>query len=104
MVRAVPWSKNDVWLDPCVGDGAFVVEMAGMGVPPERIRAIDIAPRRNVCDRLAHTERAVDFIEWGSRNKHCADHVVLNPPYVAISRLGGAPRRNALAVKFADGR
>lgn len=104
MVRVAPWAKNDLWLDPCVGDGAFVVEMAGLGVPRERIRAIDIAPRQNACDRLARTQRAVDFIEWGGRNARCADHIVMNPPYVAISRLRGAPRRNALAVRFADGR
>jgi adenine-specific DNA-methyltransferase len=104
MVRVAQRSQADLWLDPCVGDGAFVVEMAGAGIQRDRIRALDIVPRPSVCDRLARTMRGVDFIEWAGRNSNSVDRVVMNPPYVAINRLGGAPRRNALAVSFASGR
>ena len=31
------------WLDPCIGDGALVAEMAELGVERDRILALDIA-------------------------------------------------------------
>jgi hypothetical protein len=77
--------------------------MAGAGVHSQHIVAVDLAPRPNVCDRLARTIRGVDFIDWAKRNAESVDHVVMNPPWVALSKLGGIPRRNALSVELADG-
>lgn len=104
MVRAVGDAGNCAWLDPCVGDGAFVAEMSAIGVPRERIQALDIAPTPSQRDGLACTKRPIDFIEWASHNACSVDRVVMNPPYVALSRVRGTPLRNALAVSFADGR
>jgi adenine-specific DNA-methyltransferase len=103
MVRAAGGTKGCEWLDPCVGDGAFVAEMSALGVPRERIRALDISPSHSARDRFARTQRGVDFIEWGLRHVSSVDRVVLNPPYVALSRLRGAPLKRALQVPLADG-
>lgn len=104
MVRAARGRKEGLWLDPCVGDGAIVKEMAELGVERERILALDIAPHARADDELARTFRGVDFIEWAQTNGARVDHVVMNPPYVALSRVRGAPRARALEVTLADGK
>lgn len=104
MVRAARGRKDGLWLDPCVGDGALVLEMAKLGVERGRILALDIAPNARAHDELAHTSRGVDFVEWAQERGDHVDHVVMNPPYVALSRVRDAPLTRALEVVLADGR
>lgn len=104
MVLAARDAPECNWLDPCVGVGAFISAMAALDVPPTRIQAIDISPDGNVHDKLARTERGVDFIEWAGRHPACVDRVVMNPPYVALNRVQGSPLEHALKLQFADGR
>ena len=103
MVRAAGDSHGCRWLDPCVGDGAFVVGMTEMGVPGGRIRALDLSPFPSRHDQLARTERGVDFIQWSTSHPCSVDRIVMNPPYVALSKLRGAPLSNALSVPLTGG-
>jgi adenine-specific DNA-methyltransferase len=101
MVRASAGGRECLWLDPCVGDGAFVTEMSLLGVPRVRIRALDISAKPAERDALATTQRGVDFIDWASRHRASVDRIVMNPPYVALSRLHGAPLQRALQLELA---
>lgn len=103
MVGAASGRRDLAWLDPCVGDGAFIAAMSQAGVPPEQIRALDISPAPAQCDTLAQTERGVDFINWAAQHPASVDRVVMNPPYVALSKLRGAPRERALQLELSDG-
>jgi hypothetical protein len=104
MVQAAGDQPKAEWLDPCVGDGAFVAEMAHLGVPPARIQALDISLIPAYRDSLARTLRGVDFIEWATHNPESADRVVMNPPYVALNRLRGTPLEHALQVNLSEDR
>ncbi len=103
MVRAAGGESNLAWLDPCVGDGAFIAAMSQAGVPPERIRALDISPAPAQCDSLAQTERGVDFIDWAARHLASVDCIVMNPPYVALNKLRGSARERALQLELSVG-
>lgn len=104
MVRAGRDTSRSLWLDPCVGDGAFIAELAALGVRRDRILALDIAPAPGARDCFARTSRAVDFVEWAQQHGAAVDRVVMNPPYVALSRVRGRPLQNALQVTLADGK
>jgi adenine-specific DNA-methyltransferase len=103
MVRASRGKASAQWLDPCVGDGAFIAQMSSHGVPPDRITAIDIATSAGSIDHVARTLRGVDFLGWASNHVASVDHVVMNPPYVALSRVKGELLDRALEVRFPDG-
>lgn len=103
MVRAAGGGPGLSWLDPCVGDGAFIAAMSQAGVPPERIRALDISPAPAQNDSFARTERGVDFIDWAARHPASVDRIVMNPPYVALNRLRGALRARAIQLELSDG-
>ncbi len=104
MVAAVRGRPGALWLDPCTGDGAFVAQMAASGVAPRQIVAIDIDPNRSAVDDAAQTIRAIDFLEWAVANRAAVDHVVMNPPYVALNRLRGKLLARALDVCTPNGR
>lgn len=104
MVGAIPDSPGASWLDPCVGDGAFVTALAAAGVPARRITAVDLLPRPSPSDALARTRRGVDFVRWAADAPARFDRVVLNPPYIPLSRLGhNGVRSAALELRFPDG-
>lgn len=103
MVTAARGSSTASWLDPCIGDGALVAEMAKQSISADRILAVDIAPDSGPLDHAATTVRGVDFLEWAAARPGSVDHVVMNPPYVALSRVRGKPRERALSVSFSDG-
>lgn len=103
MVAAARGKPGALWLDPCVGDGAFVAQMAVHGVRAAQISAIDIAPCPGAVDNLARTVRETDFLEWAAEHRASVDHVVMNPPYAALSRLQGKLLDRALDVRTSDG-
>jgi methylase of polypeptide subunit release factors len=82
MVRALGDDPDCKWLDPCVGDGAFIAAIGALGVAKQRILAFDLALGEAERDTLARTERGVDFVAWASRRPEICDRVVMNPPYV----------------------
>lgn len=104
MVCSVGDREGCVWLDPCSGDGAFVGAIARIGVPADRIISLDLSRRRSLSDALAQTARGVDFVWWAAHNEECVDRIVMNPPYVALGRLRGFPRRRALRVALPGGK
>jgi predicted RNA methylase len=103
MVAATRGKPSALWLDPCVGDGAFVAQMAARGIGAEQIFAIDIAPGPGAVDNAAQTVREVDFLEWAADRRASVDHVVMNPPYAALSRVQGKLLDRALEVRLSDG-
>jgi len=46
----------------------------------------------------------VDFLEWAIQRRATVDHIVMNPPYVALSRVRGNLLARALDVKLSSGR
>lgn len=94
MVKAVarPARPSDIWLDPCVGDGAFVREISGLGIPRLRILARDLSLLCSSADALATTTRGTDTVAWASAEGACCDRIVMNPPYVPIAKLGTSVR------------
>lgn len=103
MVAAARGKPHALWLDPCVGDGAFLAQMAAQGIEATQISAIDIAPGSSAVDQSARTVRGVDFLEWSADHRASVDHVVMNPPYVALGRVQGKLLDRALEVRLSDG-
>jgi len=103
MVAAARGKPNALWLDPCVGDGAFVAQMAKRGIDAAQISAIDISPGPGTVDDAARTVREVDFLDWAVAHRAAVDHVVMNPPYTALSRVQGKLLDRALDVRSSDG-
>ncbi len=99
MVRAIGDAKDAAWLDPCVGEGAFVRAMASINVPKARIVAVDLDPSPARSDRLARVVRGADFVSWSQGTPARFDRIVVNPPYVALSRLDRGLLHTALRVR-----
>jgi hypothetical protein len=61
MVHAIEPHPHDVWLDPCMGPGAFIAPLRKKGIPKDRIIGIDIDSTSGAEDKSATTVRGVDF-------------------------------------------
>jgi adenine-specific DNA-methyltransferase len=103
MVSAVQRTNLARWLDPCVGDGAFVRALSQLGVPRTQIVALDLRRKLEGADQLARTSRGIDFIRWAENRREVFDHVVMNPPYASIGRLTGSPKRAAQSLRMPNG-
>lgn len=88
MVGALDDTDGAIWLDPCVGDGAFLEAMAARGIPAERTRGVELSVYRNVSSQ-ALVNWEVDFLGWALDNPAIVDRIVMNPPYLALSRVRG---------------
>lgn len=102
MVRALGDKPRAAWLDPCAGQAAFARALTDLGVERKRILALDLDPTPSPNDAHARVRRGVDFIDWSTRTTLRFDRVILNPPYVALSRLKPALRNAALTLKYPD--
>ncbi len=98
MVSALGDRNEDRWLDPCVGGGAFLRALSDIGVPPDRVTAVDIDQTQFPSDVLARTTRGLDFLAWARTTDKRFDKIIANPPYVALSRLPEPLRKSALNV------
>ena len=87
MIRAIGTSKNDTWLEPCVGDGIFLELLNANGVPKSRIRAVDLDLQSKPNDKLAKTLRGKEFLHWSRKTKERFTKIVSNPPYVSLSAV-----------------
>ncbi|MEI9954137.1 MAG: hypothetical protein WDO74_35700 [Pseudomonadota bacterium] len=103
MVKAIQSTGRATWLDPCVGDGAFVKALSDGGVPRSQIVALDLRRKVGAADELARTDRGIDFIRWAENRRGIVEHVIMNPPYALIGRLVGAPRRAAQSLRMPNG-
>lgn len=98
MVRALGDNPTDLWLDPCCGKGPFLTELSALGVPPDRIVAIDLESEPGPADKLACASRGIDFLKWSKQTYLRFDKIVANPPYVALSKLDARLQQNALSI------
>ena len=87
MVRAINPDPNDLWLDPCMGPGAFISALRKNGLSKTRIVGVDIDVHPSAEDSAATTVRGVDFFEWCASTNKRFTKVVANPPYVALCKL-----------------
>ena len=87
MVRALDPTPLDLWLDPCMGPGAFIAPLREKGVCKDRIVGIDIEPLSGMQDAGATTIRGVDFFTWCASTEERFTKIIANPPYVAIRKL-----------------
>jgi hypothetical protein len=87
-----------MWLEPCVGQGAFLSALATAQVPSSRIRGLDIEAIGSRQDRLARTLRGEEFVQWSATTEERFDRVVANPPFVALNRMPRAVQKRALAL------
>ena len=101
MVDAIDPTADDIWLDPCIGPGAFIGPLRERGVPKTRIFGIDIDPLAGAEDSAATTIRGTDFFQWCGTTKHRFTKIVANPPYVAVRKLH--PRLQGRLQQFEDG-
>lgn len=103
MVRAIGDNANASWLDPCVGDGSFVEELAALDVPKERITAFDINPNPSPGkEDRARTHWNQDFIKWILEEREPGaffERIILNPPYVALSQIDESLRKRAVSLE-----
>lgn len=93
MVQAIEDGPDHLWLDPCMGPGAFLACLRNQGIQRDRILGIDIDPGVGAEDVSATTVRGVDFFTWCASTTRTFDRIVANPPYVAIRELHSTLRR-----------
>lgn len=98
MVASVNPATADTWLDPCVGEGAFVKAMLRARVPARKIEGIDLLDSNFVPSEGVTLHTGVDFIEWAATCDKRYSRIVANPPYLSIHRLPSHLRERALAV------
>jgi len=91
------------WLEPSHGQGVFLQALAELGVPADRIRAIDLDSDSCTNDDLARTIRGIDFLQWSLSTEERFNRIVGNPPYIAISQLAGKLRKTAACVEDFNG-
>jgi methylase of polypeptide subunit release factors len=88
------------WLEPCVGDGVFLVALNALGVQPRRIRGLDIRASTAPADHLGRTLRATEFLAWSSRTSERFERIIANPPFLALNRAPKAIQRAALKIRM----
>ncbi len=103
LVRALRDEPTSLWLEPCVGGGAFLRALSDLGVKSTQIVAVDLEPTPRTEDALARTTRGIDFLAWSRTSSSTFDKIVANPPYVAIAKLDPVLRQSALAVSTPNG-
>ena len=87
IVSAIRDEPSDLWLEPCSGKGAFLEALEQIGVPPERIVAVDLDAKSCKADVLATTYRGTEFLEWSLSCNQRFSRIVGNPPFVSLRRL-----------------
>lgn len=103
VVRSMDPEVGLTWLEPCVGDGAFLQAMHEAGVEPRCITGLDIDGTSQPADRYCcGLQRGTDFLAWAKSTKERFDRILANPPYVALSKLPLRLRRTALAIEGPD--
>jgi hypothetical protein len=63
-----------------------------------RVVAIDIHAARCPSDRLARTQRSVDFLRWSTQTNLRFDRIIANPPFLSLRRIDGTMLESALQI------
>ena len=95
IVKSLGDLPNDSWLEPCSGKGAFLLALSHLGVPRERITAVDLECRPEPVDKLARTERGTEFLSWSLKTNQRFSKIVANPPFVSFRRISSSLRLTA---------
>ncbi len=104
MVQTIGDHPKAIWLEPCVGKGAFLNTLSGRGIPRNRIFAIDLSKSSEPSDSLARTLRGTEFLSWSLKTTRRFDRVVANPPYINLDHVPNAIKKAALKVRGVDGK
>jgi len=99
MAHVLEPRPREQFLEPCIGSGALVRALARKGVPAARIRALDLDRAVRDSDGYATVIRGTDFLYWATHTSERFNKIIANPPYLALSRLGGKLRENARQVR-----
>lgn len=102
MVKAIGARSKDLWLEPCVGEGALLKALAASGVPRARIVGVDLDTKPAPTDKLAITHRGTEFLGWANSTAIRFDKIIANPPYIAIDRLQKPLRSAACKTVLSD--
>lgn len=100
MTRAHGHQDGIFWLEPGFGRGAFIDQIAALGVKNENIVGVDLDRRRSTSDQKCRPVRGTDFLSWSSQESARFDRVIGNPPFIAIEKLRGPLRARAAEVQW----
>ena len=98
IVRALGDAPDARWLEPCVGRGALLEALTGLGVDPRRIFGLDLCRVSEPADAHAVVRRGIEFLQWSLSTNRRFDRIVANPPYVALSKVPPLIQDAALAI------
>jgi len=87
IVSRIATDEESTWLEPCVGQGAFLTALHAHGVPAHCITGIDLASCCEPTDEFAQVSRSTEFLNWAAQREATFDRVVANPPFIALSKL-----------------
>jgi adenine-specific DNA-methyltransferase len=77
----------------------FLEALASVGVPRERVTALDLDPRPGKMQRLAELHSGKDFISWSAATALRFDNIVGNPPYITLERVPSRLRTAAYKIE-----
>lgn len=104
LVASVGDDGKPLWLEPSMGEGAFVNALLRYGVPAERILGVDLNCDARTNWTGVRTLAGTDFLAWAQLS--CTERfgrIIGNPPYVALSDLPPDLRLIAGQLRWADG-
>ncbi|MCY2988841.1 MAG: hypothetical protein NTY19_13380 [Planctomycetota bacterium] len=106
LAQAMVCALGDVpdarWLEPCVGQGAFLKSLTRHRVDASRIVGLDLCRSPEPADVHAVVHRGIEFLRWATSTLERFDRVVANPPYVALSKVPRPIQNAALCVRTPD--
>lgn len=102
MVCALGNKGSEVWLEPCVGNGALLGALSRIGVKRDYIIGLDIDAKVQPNDRFGTISRGVEFLQWSHAADQRFDKIVANPPYIALERLDSEIRNAAIDVSLSE--
>jgi adenine-specific DNA-methyltransferase len=97
MIAAIEGGPPGLWLDPCVGQGAFTSAMAKRGISTNEIVGVDLESRETQGIH-GQIRWGTDFIEWAAACNLRFSRIVANPPFIALRRLPSKLQSAALAL------
>lgn len=98
-------SKQDCrWLEPCVGQGAFLEALNKQGIARDQIVGIDLALKVAKADNLATVKRGTEFLAWSGATQVRFERIVANPPFISLSKLPKGIQNAACAHQTPDGK
>jgi adenine-specific DNA-methyltransferase len=100
MTRALCHQQGNLWLEPSFGRGAFVDEIAALGVERKSVVGVDLDRRKSKSDLKCLPIRGTDFLSWSIEESTRFDRIVGNPPFIAIERLREPLRGRAAETRW----